>query len=611
MRIEMVTCNYRRLPATVFLLAAIATAAWASPSDEKPDELLDVRNHAASKALLDEAVTLYAAIEKAVAEHETRAANDGYKAATSRDIHALGTATANISSLDRVADRLIIFGEPCGVDLKLRVKHFRKRLTPSVIAIKKAPNFNKMLPAVAKQLTAESSKGQRQLKKLGDWYKQGKVDLAEKGLYSIIEEMDPYSVWLDGSARSAAYNPFSAALRAVDEAMRKQRQEEAANVLDDLREQQLPDYEAFNTAAKTAIESVRSTGQASWNQQTLDGPDLVKALGQAWRELHNQTAQCRAVDWARNQKQGTAPPSELDKLIEAHNQFNRTAANLIAEVVAADTARANADIAVQLYPRYLAALSSLAMATGDELGFMKTVQPAVHALAEKSPALAGKVEAYQQATDEVLRWRRRVAEAQLRRQASSLKPLEVVFAEAAKSDDMQNRLLPKNTVSSEEAQLLEAAPVVVRDMSPKLIGQQALVTDVTPHADQDRSQSRYFLRQYANLPRVEFPEKKLDALRDDLLLGSNQPPLSLEAALAVSSVQAGDAQAAGVEIEGVHLDSLIVHFLSLPASATCLPVGPLPSEPARMNPVDQVLMWFDAKPLWACNAYLFAELAPQ
>ena len=101
------------------------------------------------------------------------------------------------------------------------------------------------------------------------------------------------------------------------------------------------------------------------------------------------------------------------------------------------------------------------------------------------------------------------------------------------------------------------------------------------------------------------------ALRSDLMVTDQTPPLSLAAAVAIDSAERGDAVALGGNVSGMHLEGLITRFAGLPDSAW-------PLETLTMSRVilktdssllPNVVVRFELQPRWAQHEYFFTNLA--
>jgi hypothetical protein len=123
--------------------------------------------------------------------------------------------------------------------------------------------------------------------------------------------------------------------------------------------------------------------------------------------------------------------------------------------------------------------------------------------------------------------------------------------------------------------------------------------------------ARYSQRTYANLPAPLDMAVEVAALKSDLMVSDQAPPLTMTAMRAVVTAERGDLLSAGGSISGTVLEGVITRFATLPASAVVLTeLGRLPPERFDGTNLHNMLMRFDIVPEWACHDYFFINLVP-
>ena len=315
---------------------------------------------------------------------------------------------------------------------------------------------------------------------------------------------------------------------------------------------------------------------------------------------------CRAIDWARDIKQGIRPPSELDLLEQAYADFESKLIAAMGQLIAADAARVIPDGVEQVYMNYLDVLAEVAPQITSET-WLPTVEGELNKLRDKSPQLARQVESYAQATNEVLRWRRRAADAAERSRRESHPELAAVWA---KGDDLKAMVAREKGRSKPALTYLSSgAPALVRDLSTATLAQAARIDHISP-SEAGGGISRYRQRLAARMPAYQLPAKEVDRLRTDLLVDAQSPPLTLAAAMALRSAESGYLQSAGGEVTGLELQSLITHFLRLEDKSPHVPLGPfaLDAPFGEQSPLVQVMYVYDLKPAWLRHEYFFASV---
>jgi hypothetical protein len=379
------------------------------------------------------------------------------------------------------------------------------------------------------------------------------------------------------------------------------RQAVTAESLVERRAENAPLFEELHSRIAAAVKSIESTGTAMWDGEQVDGPALIIAIHQTWREAQNKTLRCRAIDWARGVKSGLRPPSELDELDAAYAQFAASVGPTVDAIIVADASRALPDIVPTLYARYLDALATVAPSVAAA-GWHDSAERGLQALREKSPAFAKQADNYQRATSDLLRWRRRAAQAAARARSANASTLEQLLAKAATGAH------PDVTI------MKRPAPALVRDVAAATVAQPALATRLMAAGD-GTALSSYAQRTTARVSDCVIPASAIAQLKEDLLVTADSPPLTLAAATAIASAEQGTLSAAGGHITGVELQSLIVPLMTLDVDkASAFPLGPLPSDNAPFpasEPIAQVQYVFAVQPSWLQHVYIFTELPPR
>ena len=101
------------------------------------------------------------------------------------------------------------------------------------------------------------------------------------------------------------------------------------------------------------------------------------------------------------------------------------------------------------------------------------------------------------------------------------------------------------------------------------------------------------------------------ALRTDLLVTDQTPPLSLAAAVAIDSAERGDAVTLGGTVSGLHLEGLITRFAGLPDTLWALETLTMSRANMKLDSglLPNVVVRFELQPRWAQHEYFFSDLA--
>jgi len=150
----------------------------------------------------------------------------GFKPAKIRDAHIAAR------KIGRLADQLLILGEPAGADFQLRVEELDRQISD---VIKEALKHSSVTAGIARDravaMKTASSRAQR-LPAIGTLAKQGTWEEAERNVYKIIDEVSSMSIWYQYEDRVKMLKPFVVVQTAIDKAMKKQRVKVAQDALE-------------------------------------------------------------------------------------------------------------------------------------------------------------------------------------------------------------------------------------------------------------------------------------------------------------------------------------------------------------------------------------------
>lgn len=561
----------------------------AQPSNQEPQALLPVRPHPTSQELLAQADALYREANEEITRYEENLSEGKYKAASAREVKSIGGTAVTVARLKRLAERLALLVEPAGADLALRADDLDGRLAGVVQEYKKLPQFGQLIGNSYNAMKARSTALEKQLPTIRKLFSDDKPELAQERIFAIYDDLTPGAIWIEGRYAAALYRPFQDAEKQIAAKTTELRTEQAGAILSELRNKQTPPFERFVKNVTASADAIAAGGAAPWGGQQLDGPDLVAAWAVGWRTAHLMTLRARALDWAKGVK--------IDPLADEYAQFQDQMIALVAQVIRADAARATPDTARGMYLRYLDVLADLQPKLADN-GLTQATQSALAELVGKSLELAAQVENYALATDDMLRWRRRVAAryAEVRRQQS---PELAGQMQAVESN-----------LAKKWAEMHTSTPALVEQMSAALLGKPASIDNVAPGADAT-STSRYAERLIAHTS-GKLPPAALAALDEDLLVTATLPPLTLAAALARRTAEQGYFVAAGGEVTGVQVDSVLGSFANLADAnlsnaAPQFAWGSLPVEERMERPTHELLWSATLTPQWLQHEYVFAE----
>jgi hypothetical protein len=596
---------FRRHVRSVLLvlgLSLFSAVAWAAPSHEDPEAPLAVRPEPVCQQLVAEADTLYRGLRESIGEWQAKVSNSQLRQVKPGQVVE---AYAKMLQLGRVAGRLIILGEPAGMDYQFRARQAQQELSQLINAFDGLPGVQEQINRAFAAIRREAEKSASILPKVQKLSQAGQLDEAETMFYKAFDPLESKGVWYKLETRRPVMEKFWQTQEQLDRALRESRQKEARDALTKARQAKTPNFSQLLAQLRQATAAIRQNGKAEVGGQSLTGPQVAAQFCQQWQQAQQAALACRALDWARTTQLSA---NDLAQLTDQQAQFSRDATPALAELVQAEAAHAQAADAKSLYREYLTVLAPLANLPADAAA-PTAWDKALEQLIAKSPPLAAEVAVYRGATSELLRWRKRTAEAYTRARKAQSPPLEDVYLQGIRSSGETAGLLLPSATNTSQTELSSPAPNVMPMAAKKLLGQRAMVTGLIGNTEAKSTVSRYRQRCFASFALPEPLAKEVAALEADLLATKTAAPLTLEAAAALASARRGDLAAASGEIQGIYMEALAPLFAAPPPiAANLIPLGPLPGEAIGNDPLVQMVVHFDLKPLWVQQDYFFLQV---
>jgi hypothetical protein len=399
-----------------------------------------------------------------------------------------------------------------------------------------------------------------------------------------------------------------------------------AKQLQQQRLAETPDFNGILRDAEAAAMALAAYGVVSVDGENLTGPEALTKFGERWAEAQVKTIRCRTLEWQlveTNQMDAMYGNIDVDtftneglnrsKIVLEFDRFNKAMMQSLAQLIEADAKRVSGADAVHLYVEYLQACAPLIRRSANR-SLAPVIKPALQAMARRAPQFPLEVAAYAEGTDDLLRWRGRVARNRARVRAAGFPSLDDLMFEATRSDGTYAGLYPIARLNPNHkiASLLASAPEVMPRPIARLQGQRAHALDVVRLGkNRPVAIARYRVRSYANIPAPLDLAAETDALKFDLMVDEKLPAISILAAVAVDSAERGDLAAVGGTITNQYLESLMTRFGALPTAASVISaLGTIPQEQYDYGHRDQVLMRFDLTPSWAQHDFFFVEFSP-
>ena len=283
----------------------------------------------------------------------------------------------------------------------------------------------------------------------------------------------------------------------------------------------------------------------------------------------------------------------------------------LVELIQADVEQAPEEQVRERYVAYLPGVATFNVLSQED-ALARAAAPVLDQLAARSKTLAAEVSAYRTATDDVLRWRRRISAAYAKRAGENFPPMNQTFRQASSQQVVLRDVVPATAESVQRVDLRVPVWQVLEAISPQLVGKPVCVERFIGLPVNNRlAVSRYLDRTLVQLAVGNHLEAELQLLKAELLLGGSSQPLSLAAAMAVVTAERGDLVSMGGTIRQVAVDAVVTRFSSLKPSGWPLALNDFYTDTAiRERPLGQVLFRYTVEPAWLQHEYLFARTCP-
>ncbi len=588
------------------LLLALQNAATGNPSDQDPHAAMAVHNLAGSKEIVDQASGVSA---KALQDMQGIIASQGKASAKQlADVHVA------VRRLERLAQDLEIHGETAGTDYSLRADILLEQLRKALQAFTSNPANGSQIAKIRQTFFAprQQQKFNLAIQNVQKFQREEKWLEAHSLLEETYDEVTSYTVFLsaqEGEQYLATYGRMRQEIMPRRNTLLRQ---QVQAKLEEVGTPIVPDTQGLLDAVAAAATSLQSGPTASVAGQACNGPQCMDQFLRQWQGIHLNAVRCRAVDWARRVPVRTVAvvtprANRVDDALYA--AFCEQLIQGLASIVAADAQRISATEASQLYAQYLQVLGPpLSRMSDDRLE--TALMLALNQLVAKAPELNEQVTAYRAATDELLRWRERVASEEAAARDTQFPASQTVLEQAFAARENYRGLLAAVEPTLAEAKLQGSCPEALIGAGNQVVQRSVRIGRTAALPGGTAAVAAYGDRHYATLPMPQVAQAA-DLLGRDLFVTEQTPPLSLPAAVAVASAREGQFEAVGGTIEHVFVEGLIPRFAVLPPAAfSMLRLGPLPTEPNERLLLPHVLLRLQLTPAWVNHRYFFAQVPP-
>jgi hypothetical protein len=587
--------------ALVFLAVSLlnATAAVANPTGKEPNRALAAHGTiAAAKGMVPGLYELCDESEKFVAlTYERR---DTPVKFSDRQI---SKAYGQLWQARRHADHLILMGEPAGVDLSKKVDQLYRQVGKFGTAYRSTPGGQKWNAKARKELDRKRPGLMRFLQQADAAIDQGKLEIVDRQLEAKGVELHEKVAFFTAAEVNKYIKELMAVLSKNDSLLKAKRRKEYMARATEVMNQQIVAATQFPAEATRIRDEIAATGTATLGENQSGGaPEAFAHVATLWGHASAGLGRATAIQWAFTSQAETQLQPSPAKLKEVAIQS-------LASIVEAAAASTPPDQVQTTYSELLKQISQVERRSGMfSQDLSKTCQPALRKLAAKDPALQARIDTYQRATSEVLRWRQEYA-SQQSKNLSVRFPAATTLLTSKSEITSHNRPNFAGPPSGETyvAPISFGSPAnwMVYEASTRLVGEpisEDLLIRLTPTSR--TAVVPYQANHYGNVS-VPLPtDEEVNDLLNALVVDDTHGPLTIDSADAVSSAELHDYASVSGLIQSVHLESLVTRFITLPDVAyTLTPLGRKPPIDTSIQPLQQTCWRLDIKPIWARHKY--------
>ncbi|QDT13647.1 hypothetical protein [Planctomycetes bacterium K23_9] len=576
--------------------------AQANPSTAHPERPLSAHGTIpGAKELAKRLYEVYRKHESAAIDLDTRTDNP-----SRLPYRKLSQAGAELYLEKREAKRLRLMGEPAAVELERLLQLVNKEMHRLMGTYRGTTAGAAQVQKNLAQLNRIRPRNDKALDKIADAIKNNQLEQAEKQLEKMGSDLEELLFIMIPSQRKPHEQKFLTVRGQLDAKLtplRRQQYAEQAKLAVAANLQQAGDF--LTESRRVAAEMAANGKVTAADQDELDAPGAVRYLAEQWGQASAALIRSMAIQWAFS----NASPSQFhETTMPRVSQLTTAAKEAITGVIDAAAVSTSAEAIPALYSDLLLELSYIDRRMVGS-GVSKDCAPAMQRLASKASGFPAQIAAYQRAVEQPLKWRSRFA----RLSAESLDQ-GYLNAAAAISQEFNVTQFSQPKIfrpGNPGKRVLMTSTFVpssgwkVADLKPFVIGLRVSENDTLRlYEGSLTALVKFDGRHYSNIA-VGMPlQREWDDLKISLMINDDHPPLSIEAADAMSSAQARDFVRVGGAIRQVHLEAAVTRFINLPGRANQLAkLGGLPILADDMPAIEQACWRLDIEPHWVQHRY--------
>jgi hypothetical protein len=357
----------------------------------------------ANQPLVDETNELIAKVQSRTERLAARAGKSdelrGKSDSLRKEIVDLYRAIHKISEL---GDELLLRGERDGETIRARAQELRAPLGAAVTELRPALGSPQGL---VNAMTRRAKEQLAELKQLDELIKQRKWTQARAKLEDLREQADEVGRFPDQGEAEQLFKPLMDRAGPVRAGYLIDKKPTLLQTLRDEFATLRPDLNALRGQLADVSASIMEQKGIRWNDQPIGGPELLAQLVETWPKIDQSVSQAAAVLHV------IGPPDEAElKSLRADYESARVqAVTLVRELILAEPSSVSAPVIDARYAAYLESIPRITTALRATPEEMLATAGALNQFAARSPELAAKISRYRAATDDALRWHRRLA----------------------------------------------------------------------------------------------------------------------------------------------------------------------------------------------------------
>ena len=509
----------------------------------------------------------------------------------------LGESYVLSQILLRQAGQLINMGEPAGLDLQKRgteivrlltlfrdkkYRHVIKNLTPQADSIYKAN-----IAAVRKKIN-----GIRQLAARGNFEK------AAQQYLKILDEVNGYGFFLSLMYQNDLYQALSQGSESVGVVNRALNEKYKKTLLEKFVSE-FPDVDKATDQIQKIVKKFRETGEANVGGSKMKGPQLFRYCFKGFQSSYLQLVHCLGI--AAASKDNDLEEKTQRSIAKIEKELSKT----LISIIEADVRNVAKKDVEELYVDYLRIISPI-VANQDHYKIVRKCIPVLDELSEKSDEFVRLIDNYQAATSELLYWKKRTAADQQDRISPRFSKLDDLLLGTVGANSEERKMGLGLITENEQAvptKLETGLDIVYAKIPKRTVGNKVVLDRVVKSGDFGFSgiHHRYWVQFKLN----EDFSSAIQNLRNDLLVSSDDPPLTLESAFSLSSAVKNSFENMGGRVTSTNFESAVWRLAKMPASAKMLvPIG------RQQNGFgfDQLLVKMTVEPEWIRHTHFFLDL---